>query len=373
MRGGGGTQIDCHARRWPPRSPIHRAAHHTVGVRSFPTRHDTHTGLDARRLPPRSPTHRATHHTVGVRSRARLHHGSRRRQLAPCAFPVQGGVPAEEHQPEGGPHRLAHGAFPDQGGVPAEEHQREPYKSCHARQSPPRSPIHDTHVARGEITTALANPPRHSPLRRRPITSSLASSPRRPHGPPNMPVATEFNPPHHSPHHRRLITTALASSPRHSQAPARGDKRCSRTAHFRPGRLLGCRATTGEGDKSDSGTVHSQIRGSARLQSTSERGDRSDPRTAHSQIRLAMTPTRPATLAGRHRVRQPATSLSTPSAFDHHRARQLTTPLTSTSEGTVRHWSKGMVRVSAHFLTHYIILAVGGRAGAGPHAILIRG
>ena len=189
-------------------------------------------------------------------------------------------------------------------------------KSCHARQSPPRSPIHDTHVARGEITSALANPPRRSPLRRRPITSSLASSPRRPHGPPNMPVATEFNPPHHSPHHRRLITTARASSPRHSQALARGDKRCSRTAHFRPGRLLGCRATTGEGDKSDSGKVHSQIRGSTRLQSTSERGDRSDPRTAHSQIRLAMTPTRPATLAGRHRVRQPATSLSTPSAFD---------------------------------------------------------
>ena len=47
---------------------------------------------------------------------------ARRRRLAPCAFPVQGGVPAEEHQKEGGPHRLAHGAFPDQGGVPAEEH-----------------------------------------------------------------------------------------------------------------------------------------------------------------------------------------------------------------------------------------------------------
>ena len=62
-------------------------------------------------------------------------------------------------------------------------------------------------------------------LGRRPITSTLASSPRRQHGPPHSTVATEFaNPPHHSPHRRRLITTTLASSPRHSRAPDRGER-----------------------------------------------------------------------------------------------------------------------------------------------------
>ena len=64
----------------------------------------------------------------------------------------------------------------------------------------PRSPIataltnprHTRGPPRGETTSALANLPRHSPLRRRPITSTLASSPRRQHGPPHSTVATEF-------------------------------------------------------------------------------------------------------------------------------------------------------------------------------------
>ena len=91
-------------------------------------------------------------------------------------------------------------------------------KSCHARQSPPRPPIHDTHVARGEITSALANPPRLTTPSASDhlVARQLATPPTRPTehaGRHRVQPATSLTTPSAFDHHRaRQLATPLTST-----------------------------------------------------------------------------------------------------------------------------------------------------------------
>ena len=108
--------------------------------------------------------------------------------------------------------------------------------SCHARQSPPRSPIHDTHVAR-----RAARPPPRSPIYRDTHHSvGVRSPPRSParhaantarhtrRSPPSSPTATSLTTPSaFDNQHARQLATPLTST--------------------RSGRVPGCRAPMGGG------------------------------------------------------------------------------------------------------------------------------